>query len=282
MNLDQLQNYPFPERTHSYSERDTILYALGLGYGADPCDPAHLRFVYEDGLVTVPSLCNVIAQPFMWVKEPQFELDWIKLLHGEQRFEIHHPLPVAGTLVGRCRVLSIEDKGAGRGAVIHFEKALYDAEDTLMATIRSALFARGDGGNGGFGDPPAPPAPLPDRKPDRIVAIPTLPQAALIYRLSGDVNPIHADPKAARQAGFDRPILHGLCTLGVATRAAIDTYAGDNPDRLLSLSLRFSRPVFPGETIVTEFFETDTGIRFRARVAERDEIVLDRGSITLR
>lgn len=281
MNLDQLQTYTFPERTQSYTQRDTILYALGLGYGADPCDPAQLRFVYEDGLVTVPSLCNVIAQPFMWVKEPRFEMDWIKLLHGEQRFEVHRPLPVEGTLIGRCRVLSVEDKGAGRGAVIHFQKTLYDTAGTLMATIRSALFARGDGGHGGFGEPPAPPLPLPDRAPDRVVTIPTAPEAALIYRLSGDVNPIHADPVSARKAGFDRPILHGLCTLGVATRAAIEAYANDVPERLSGLSLRFSRPVYPGETIATEFFEGDGTIQFRARVVERDEIVLDRGTITL-
>ncbi len=280
MNLDELRNYPFPERTQTYTERDTILYALGLGYGAEPGDPRHLRFILEDRLLTVPSLCNVIAQPFMWVKEPRFELNWIKLLHGEQSFEVHHPLPAAGSLISRCRVLSVEDKGEGRGAVIHFEKTLYDPANTLMATIRSAYFLRGDGGKGGFGGHPAPPAAIPEREPDRAIAIATLPQSALIYRLSGDVNPIHADPEAARKAGFERPILHGLCTLGVATRAAIEAYADDAPERLSGLSLRFSRPVYPGETIVTEFFETGDKIQFRARV--RDVVVLDRGTIRLK
>lgn len=280
MNLDELRHYPFPERTQTYTARDTILYALGLGYGADPGDPRHLRFLLEDQLKTVPSLCNVIAQPFMWVKEPRFELNWIKLLHGEQRFEVHTPLPAAGSLTGRCRVLSVEDKGEGRGAVIHFEKTLWDAAGTLMASIRSAYFLRGDGGKGGFGVHPAPPAAIPDRAPDRVVEIPTLPQSALIYRLSGDVNPIHADPEAARAAGFERPILHGLCTLGIATRAAIEAYADDAPDRLVGLSLRFSRPVYPGETIVSEFYETGDTIQFRARVG--DVTVLDRGTILLK
>jgi acyl dehydratase len=280
MNLDELRNYPFPERTHAYSEKDTILYALGLGYGSAPGDPRHLRFLLEDRLLTVPSLCNVIAQPFMWVKEPRFELNWIKLLHGEQRFEVHQPLPAAGSLTSRCRVLSVEDKGEGRGVVIHFEKTLWDPSATLMATIRSAYFLRGDGGKGGFGEHPAPPAATPDRAPDRAIEIPTLPQSALIYRLSGDVNPIHADPEAAREAGFERPILHGLCTLGIATRAAIEAYADAAPERLAGLSLRFSRPVYPGETIVTEFFETGDQIQFRARVG--DVVVLDRGSLLLK
>lgn len=280
MNLDELRNYRFPERTQDYTEKDTILYALGLGYGAEPSDARHLRFLLEDRLVTVPSLCNVIAQPFMWVKEPRFGLNWIKLLHGEQRFEVHHPLPTAGCLTSRCRVLSVEDKGAGRGVVIHFEKTLWDPTGTLMATIRSAYFLRDDGGKGGFGDHPQPPEAIPDRAPDRAIAIPTLPQSALIYRLSGDVNPLHADPEAARRAGFDRPILHGLCTLGIATRAAIEAYADDVPERLAGLSLRFSRPVYPGETIVTEFYETGSKIQFRARVGET--VVLDRGAILLR
>jgi acyl dehydratase len=150
-----------------------------------------------------------------------------------------------------------------------------------LATIRSVLFLRGDGGSGSFGNATAEPSPLAEQTPSQIKDIATLPQSALIYRLSGDYNPIHADPDAAAKAGFERPILHGLCTLGVATRAVLATLADGRPDRLRSLSVRFSRPVFPGETIRTEFFTTSGQIRFRSRVIERDVVVLDRGTVAL-
>ena len=125
---------------------------------------------------------------------------------------------------------------------------------------------------------PNPPGRCPNKPPSSTCEIATLPQSALIYRLSGDYNPIHADPAAAVKAGFEAPILHGLCTFGVATRALLSTFANDAPERLKSLSVRFSRPVFPGETIKIEFFGTGSEVRFRSRVVERDLIVLDRGS----
>ena len=161
----------------------------------------------------------------------------------------------------------------------HQIKKLNDkASGQLLATVRSVLFMRGDGGCGGFGEVPLPAQPLPERAPSSVREIATLPQSALIYRLSGDTNPIHADPGAAGQAGFEAPILHGLCTLGVATRALLSSFANGAPERLKSLSVRFSRPVFPGETIKTEFFGAGGEVRFRSRVVERDVIVLDRGS----
>jgi acyl dehydratase len=177
----------------------------------------------------------------------------------------------------------VADKGAGKGAILHLVKTLNDAiAGVKLATIRSVLFLRGDGGCGSFGNATAEPSPLAEQTPSRIKDIATLPQSALIYRLSGDYNPIHADPDAAAKAGFERPILHGLCTLGVATRAILAALADGRPDRLRSLSVRFSRPVFPGETIRTEFFTIDDQIRFRSRVVERDVVVLDRGTIALR
>jgi acyl dehydratase len=279
LNLEAVRNFRFETVAHTYSRKDSILYALGLGYGSEPTDPAQLAFVYEDKLRIVPSICCVLAHPGAWVREPALGIDWLKMLHGEQSFEIHNPIPPEGTVVGTYENVAVEDKGAGKGAILHQIKKLNDkASGQLIATVRSVLFMRGDGGCGGFGEVPEAARPLPESVPSSTCEFATLAQSALIYRLSGDYNPIHADPKAAAKAGFDAPILHGLCTLGVATRALLTTFANDAPERLKSLSVRFSRPVFPGETIRTEFFGAGGEIRFRSRVVERDVIVLDRGS----
>ncbi len=280
MNLEAVRNFRFEAVVQTYSCRDTILYALGLGYGSDPTDPGQLAFVYENNLRAVPSMCCVLAHPGMWVKNPALDIDWLKILHGEQSFEIHNPIPPEGTVVGTCENVAVEDKGAGKGAILHQIKKLNDiASGQLLATVRSVLFLRGDGGCGSFGEAPGSAQPLPELSPSLTCEIATLSQSALIYRLSGDYNPIHADPEAAAKAGFEAPILHGLCTLGVATRALLSAFANGTPERLKSLSLRFSRPVFPGETIRTEFFGSGDEVRFRSRAVERDVIVLDRGSV---
>lgn len=281
MNLEALRSYRIRPIEHAFTTKDTILYALGLGYGADPVDPGQLTFVYEDGLKAIPSLCNVLAHPGFWVKDPVLELDWVKLLHGEQAFEIHRPLPAAGHVRGEYEIVAVEDKG-DKGAVMYLEKRLSETvTGEPLATVRSTYMLRGDGGQGGYGAVPASAEALPQGDPDMVIDIPTLPQSALIYRLSGDLNPIHADPAAASKAGFARPILQGLCSMGLATRAIVSGIADNRPERLASLSLRFSRPVFPGETIRTEIFRQGNGARFRARAVDRDVVILDRGTATL-
>ncbi len=283
MELEILKAFRLPPVEHLYSERDTIIYALGIGYGDKPTDPAQLRYLYEEGLQAFPSMCNVLAHPGFWVRRPEFGFDWIKLLHGEQSFDIDRPIPPHGVIRGEFEILSVEDKGRDKGAVMHVVKRLFDAaSNERVATVTSVYMLRGDGGQGGFGTPPAPPDPLPDAAPDYVVDVPSLPQSALIYRLSGDPNPIHADPAAAAKAGFARPILHGLCTMGLATRAIVDSLCNADPSRLLGLSIRFSKPVFPGETLRVEMFTTASGARFKARVIERDVLVLDRGTAKIR
>ena len=283
MNLEAVRNFRFESVTQSFTRRDTMLYALGLGFGSDPLDPAQLDFVYEANLQAVPSICCVLAHPGFWAKRPELGIDWLKLLHGEQSFEIHNPIPAEGTVRASYEIAAVADKGTEKGAILHLLKTLDDTNSgARLATVRSVLFLRGDGGCGSFGNVPAEATALPERSPSLTRDIATLPQSALIYRLSGDYNPIHADPDAATRAGFDRPILHGLCTLGVATRAALATLAYGRPERLVSLSARFSRPVFPGETIRTEFVAANDKIRFRSRVIERDVVVLDRGTVVLR
>lgn len=278
MDLDALRKFEIPARDHDYDARDVILYALALGYGADPLDDQQLKFVYEDGLKMVPSMCNTIAHPGFWISRPELGIDWVKVLHGEQSFEMHSPMPAEARARGTYKIASIEDKGAERGAVMRLEKTLCDRDTgTVYYSVNQTIFMRGDGGQGGFGEAATVPSALPDRTPDLAIDIAALPQSALIYRLSGDMNPIHASPEVARKAGFDRPILHGLCTMGIATRALLDAICDCQPERLRSMFVRFSKPVYPGETIRTEIYQIDNRVRFRCRVVERDVVVLDRG-----
>ena len=284
MDIEKIRNLDIAPIEQSYDKRDTILYALGLGYGADPLDESELPFVYEAHLRSLPSYANLLCHPGFWAQKPEFGIDWVKILHAEQDYHIHKPLPPTGRIRGEYRVAGIEDKGEGRGALLHQEKELYDAASgDHLATVRSTLFMRGNGGEGAFGDPVQAATPVPDRAPDRVVEIPTLPRQALIYRLSGDWNPIHADPALARKAGFEAPILHGLCTNGIATRALLRAYCDNDPARLVAMFVRFSRPVMPGETIRVECFdEADGQIRFRAIAKERNAVVLDRCSARVR
>ena len=286
LDYDRLLNWPFDDIEHSYTTSDTILYALGIGLGADPLDERQLRFVYEDGLAALPTMCVVLASHGFWLKEQDTGVDWVRVLHGEQSLHLHQPMPAAGTVISRMRVSDIVDKGADKGALIYTEKELIDkSSGAAIATLTSTTFARGDGGFSGPQDvakstnntPAAKPHPIPEREPDLTCDLPTLPQAALIYRLSGDRNPLHADPAVARKAGFEAPILHGLCTLGAAGHAILKTCCGYDPARFKSLQLRFSAPVYPGETIRTQMWRDDSVVSFRSRVIERDVVVLNNG-----
>nr|WP_087572918.1 MaoC family dehydratase [Sphingomonas sp. CDS-1] len=283
MDIEKIRNIAIEPIVQSYDKRDTILFALGLGYGSDPLNEEELPFVYEKDLRCVPAYANILCHPGFWAQKPEFGIDWVKILHAEQNLVMHKPLPATGTIRGEYRVAGIEDKGEGRGALLHQEKDLYnDANGDHLATVRSTLFMRGNGGEGGFGDTMPPAEPVPDRAPDRVVEIPTLPRQALIYRLSGDWNPLHAEPAIARKAGFEMPILHGLCSKGLANRAILSAYCDNDVARFKSMFVRFSKPVMPGETIRVEFFEEGNGkLRFRAVAVERDVVVLDRCSATV-
>ncbi|WP_158970070.1 MaoC/PaaZ C-terminal domain-containing protein [Chachezhania sediminis] len=276
----RLKSRPFPAVEQTYTRKDTILYALGLGLGADPLDPAHLRATYErdPGFCALPSMVNVLAGPGFWAMEPDTGLVWQKILHGEQSFTLHAPLPAEGTLIGNTRIVEIVDKGEGKGALLYSERTLTDkATGTLIATVEGTSFARGNGGFSGPTGPVKSVHALPEGDPDTIFEHKTQPGQALIYRLSGDENPLHADPEVARGAGFDRPILHGLSTLGVASWSITAALAGGDPSALKHLQLRFTSPVYPGETIRTEMWRSGDEISFRARVVERDVVVLNNG-----
>lgn len=276
---DKLFNWPFKEVEQTYTVRDSIIYALGLGFGADPLDEGQLNFTFEErDFKAVPTMAAVLCTPGFWVRDPESGVDWKKVLHGEQAIELHRPLPPKATIKARSRITDIIDKGKGKGALFFAERTLVDgATDKPLATLKSTTFARGDGGFGGPSGPQPEPHVLPHREPDEVCDLPTLPQAALIYRLSGDPNPLHADPQVAAAAGFDRPILHGLCTLGIAGHAILKTYCDYDTARFKSLKLRFSSPVFPGETIRTEMWRDGKNVSFRAKVVERDIVVLNNG-----
>jgi hypothetical protein len=220
IDYQKLKNWPFRPIEHAYTAKDSMLYALGLGFGADPTDRRQIDFVYEEGLKALPTMAVVLASPGFWLKDPATGVDWKKVLHGEQGLRLHEPLPAAGTVVGTTRIDEIVDKGAGKGALMYSTREIRDkASGKLLAEVASVGFLRGDGGFGGPEGASRKPQPIPERAPDASVEISTLPQSALIYRLSGDFNPLHADPDVARAAGFERPILHGLCTYGVAGHA---------------------------------------------------------------
>jgi acyl dehydratase len=279
---DRLLAWPFKEVEQRYDERDTILYALGIGLGAEPSDPRQLRFVYEQGLQALPSMGVILGYPGFWLQDPRSGADWRRLVHGEQSIEILKPLPPAGTVLGMTRVRDVIDKGPERGALIFTEREVRDkASGELLCRLSSTSFLRGDGGFGGPAGPVPAPHPIPDRPADESCELATLPQAALIYRLSGDRNPLHADPAAAAKGGFPRPILHGLCTFGIAGHALLRAVCDYRPERLRSLQGRFTAPVFPGETIVTEIWRDGPGVSFRASVKERGKVVLDHGTATI-
>jgi acyl dehydratase len=268
---------------HAYTTKDSILYALGLGFGADPLDANELRYVYEKELSAVPTMAAVLASPGFWMRDRKdLGIDYLKLVHGEQGVTLHAPLPAAAMLVGESRVTRIVDKGEGKGAVMHVEKTLTDETDgRLLATVEMVLFLRGDGGfsrhGGGDEAAPTPPA-MPDTPPEFSVELPTRADAALLYRLSGDLNPLHADPAVAAKAGFPRPILHGLATYGNACRAILAKFCGHDAARLKSIRARLSAPVYPGETLVLDVWRLDgEEVAFRASVKERGVQVLANG-----
>ena len=282
-----LKNWPFEDIEQHYTARDAILYSLGVGYGLNPLDPDERAFVYERTLRVPPTFAVVLGYPGFWVRDPRSGIDWVRMLHGEQTLHIHKPLPPAATVIGRSRVARIVDKGPGKGALVLIERKVTDKmTGELLATIGQLNFCRGDGGYSVGGEPsdeaPAPPPPVPERTADAICDLPTRPEIAHIYRLSGDDNPLHVDPDVARSAGFERPILHGLATWGVAAHAVLKTMCGSDPARLALFRARFTAPAYPGETIRTEVWREHNVVQFRSSVIERRVIVLNNGYAELR
>jgi acyl dehydratase len=286
MNLEHVRSLSFAPIVQRYDIRDSALYALSLGMGQDPLDEDELPYVYEGrGPLAVPSQCVILCWPPFWHREAETGIAWRRILHGEQSFSLLRPLAVEGGVRAEHRILAVEDKGANRGAVVHTAHDLFDeATGEALANLRSTEFLRDDGGSGGFGTQPKLTRSIEDTgAPVGICDFPTSSQAALLYRqASRDYMPIHADPDVAREAGFDRPISHGLNTFGLACRAVLKRFAPRRPDKIASMAARFAAPAFPGDTIRVEMFETADGLRFRAWALERSVLILDRGEVGFR
>jgi acyl dehydratase len=280
------------ETTSSYGPDDVILYHLGIGAGFRATDPGELAYTFEKNLKVLPSF-SVVASSGMTARArrapggggnaglgnvPGLSFNPALLLHGEQDVQIHRPLPTAAEFKTRGRIAEIYDKG--KAALVVVEYASSDASGPLF-TNRMSLFLRGEGGFGG----PAGPKPSherPARAPDGTVDSPTLPQQALLYRLNGDKNPLHADPEFAKRGGFDKPILHGLCSFGIVCKAIVDAALGGDPARVARYSVRFAGVAFPGETLRTSWWRENGTLLVDVQSAERGAPIISNAAFELR
>lgn len=275
LNSNAILSHVFPSVEQSVSDKDCMLFALSVGMGRDPLDEDELCYVFEEGLKVFPTLPIVLGHPGPWMAEPTLGINRQMLVHGTQRLELHAALVPGKPFAASNRVLEVVDKGVDSGAIIVLERTLTDpVSGQVIARIESGTFCRADGGCGGQRQLSRDYRPVPDREPDAVMELPTELNQALWYRLNGDRNPLHASPAFAAKAGFPRPILHGLCTYSVAAHALMKL----NPGRSLKvLETRFSKPVYPGETVRVEAWQDAGGMAFRALVKERGVTVLDRG-----
>jgi acyl dehydratase len=269
------------EREFSWSPSDVLLYHLGIGAGGDPLDPGELKYVLEDGLQVLPTFAVVApnlretAPPE--VSMPGVDVDLAATLHGRQELTVHAPIPAAGEATASSRIADVQDKG--KAAVIITENHATDESGQPLFTTRSSIFVRGEGGFGGHrGESER--VELPDREPDAVVDVPTLPQQALWYRLCGDRNPLHADPSFAAAAGFERPILHGLCTYGLVCKSLVDSLLDGSPAAVGGFSARFAGVVHPGETIRTRAWTEPGRVLAQSSAVERDAAVLSDAVLT--
>ena len=277
LNENALYNWPFEPVVQRYEDSDVMLYALSIGIGSDPVNAKELPYVYEDGLRFFPTMLAVLGCPPPFSADPASGINRTKMVHGEQGLEILQPLPATGEIHAIDKIIDITDKGKDRGATITSRRTISDASGKELARLDSTVFCRADGGFGGKAQAATEPHAIPDRAPDFVVDMPTLPQQALLYRLNFDRNPLHADPALAARAGFERPILHGLCSWGIAAHAIVRQCCDYEADRLRRFQARFSRPVLPGDTLSVEIWQDGNEISFRGWVKARQEKVLDNG-----
>ncbi|MEU0834603.1 MaoC/PaaZ C-terminal domain-containing protein [Streptomyces sp. NPDC005969] len=277
-----------PVRTEvRWDERDVRLYHLALGAGVPETDPRELRYVYEGherGLQVLPTFGVVAGGTggvgFQVFDLPGVDIDLAKVLHGGQEITVHRPLPAAARATAVTRATAVYDKG--KAAVIVQESTLLGEDGEPLITQRNQIFVHGEGGFGGDRGP-SERLPAPDREPDLVTEIPTLRQQALLYRLTGDWNPLHADPVTARRAGHDRPILHGLCSFGMAVKAVTDRLLGGDASAIAGCRTRFAGVFFPGETLRLRVWEASDGYRLTATAADREDApVLTDARITAR
>jgi len=280
---DELKALKNLDQAYSYGDREVMLYAYGIGMGADPMDEQELAFVNEAcadprPLKVVPTFASVAA----WGAGPgEMNLNRLMVVDGERDITFHRPLATAARISADSTVLEVYDKGKDKGVVISHQTVLKDHNGERLATLVASRFARGDGGFGGPTLSQPEPHQMPARSPDRTIDIATRPNQALIYRLCGDRNPLHSDPETARRAGFPRPILHGMCTYGITCRGILKTYADYDPGAFRGHAARFSAPVYPGEIVTMDLWKDGSIISFEAKVKARNVTVIKSGRTVL-
>lgn len=277
IDYDHLMSYDIPEVRQSYGPNDVALFGLSIGMGQNPMDMRQLPFVgaLADDIRVMPAIVNVLGHPGFWIGNPDTGVDASKIVHGEQGITVHNDIPVQGEIRAKTRITGLVDKGAGKGALLYYEKQVHDGDDgTHLATCRGTTYLRGDGGFGGPAGPVNPAHQLPETTPDHVYDIKTRPEQALLYRLNGDPNALHVDPRVSRNAGFERPILHGLASFGCAAHALLGVLCDYDTTRFGAMDARFTSTVIPGETLRTEIWNDGS---FRSRVVERDKIVIGNG-----
>jgi len=281
LNYDELMATAVHDLQLTYGDTESMLYAQSIGFGRDPVAQKELPYVFEQGrpLRTVPSMASVLV-PDMF--PPDLGWDFTQVLHAEQRLQLHRPLPAAANLLVNKRIVDIFDRGPKRGAMILFEAdGRLAKDDTAVFTLGMTVVARGDGGFGGTSGSGPAPHRAPRRDPDLSCNRDTRIDQALLFRLNGDRNPLHADPATANRAGFGVPILHGLCTYGIACHAILQTICDYDDTLIKGFDARFSAPVMPGDTIRTDMWQERNIVSFRCTAVERDVMVLRNGKCTL-
>jgi acyl dehydratase len=269
----------------SYTDRDSLLYNVAIGMGKDPLDARELEYVCETiGNRVVPTAATVLTRPERRASNPptlMSKMNFVMMLHGEQRLQVHQPLPPAAETLISNAITGVYDKGEGKGALLTNETQVKLKDGSPLYTVGSTLFFRGDGGFGGSSEGAPVAHTLPDREPDAVCELAQRDDQAMVYALCGDRNPLHRDPGIAAKAGFDKPILHGLCSYGIACHAVLKTMLDYDQTKMTGFDVRFSSPVFPGETHIVEMWKDDNVVSFRTRIKERDVISINNGKCTL-
>lgn len=279
------------ENPGGYTDRDSLLYNVAVGMGRDPMDTNELPFVCETlGDKVLPTAATVLsrARPAPGGgrsgggASAMSKLNFALLLHGEQRLTIHQTIPRAAETLVSGSTTGFYDKGEGRGALVTNETKVKLKDGSDLFTLGGTMFYRGDGGFGGQSEGAPVPHTLPDREPDTSCEMPGRVDQAMVYALCGDRNPLHRDPDFAKRAGFDRPILHGLCSYGIACHAVVKTMLDYDASAMTSFDVRFSAPVFPGETQIVDMWKDGNVISFRVRIKERDVVAINNGKCTFK
>jgi acyl dehydratase len=281
LNYEAIMDYRPDDIAVNYGARECILYALGIGIGMDPIDTRQLRFVYERANLTAfPSMAVVLGWPGRMV-DPRFGVDARMVVAAGLKVVLHRPLKPEDRLIGRPRIREVVDLGADKAAIIMGTRELTTPSGERVATIDNSTLARKHGGFGGKVTQAPEAHAVPAGAPQAVYDLPTPPNLALLYRLNGDENPLHVEPELARKVGFDRPILHGAATFGVAAHAVV-RHIDYRAEALHSIEARFAKPVFPGDTLRTEIWRDGNRISFQCRAAGRDDVVLTSGLAVLR